>query len=637
MKRLLFIFLCCILSFVNSRSIGQVYVSPGGSDKAEGTIGHPFATLGRAIRQTRELRRLRDTTVRNGVHIIMRGGLYQLEEPVFIRPEDAGTPQSPAVIEAAGQERPVLSGGVAIHGWHRVMSSVPGLPVVARKKVWVADVPEIGGQLFNFRQLWVNGSRAIRARDRDADSMSRILSWNKKEETCWIPTPKTSNLALAQGLEMYIHQWWAIAILRVKSFEQHGDSTQLAFYQPESHIESEHPWPAPRISKELGNSAFYLTNAIQLLNSPGEWFLDVAGRKLYYWPRQDEDMNTANVVAPYLETLLSIKGTIDHPVNDIQFKGISFQFTGWLRPSQQGHVPLQAGMYLLDAYKLAVPGTADKKGLENQGWVGRPAAAIEVSFAQNTDFENCRFEHLGSTALDYTRGTFAGRICGNLFSDIGGSGINIGVFSDEATEAHLPYNPMDLRDVCSNTLINNNLVTDVANDDWGCVGINAGYVRNTEISHNEISDVSYMGICLGWGWTKTLNVMKDNLIFANKIHHYAKNMYDVAGIYTLSAQPGTIISNNYIDSIYKAPYAHIPKHWFYLYTDEGSSYMTVKNNWCPSEKFLQNANGPCNVWENNGPAVPDSIKQEAGLQAGYFYLLPDKKVNRNWPVNHEIK
>jgi ABC-type Fe2+-enterobactin transport system substrate-binding protein len=38
--------------------------------------------------------------------------------------------------------------------------------------------------------------------------------------------------------------------------------------------------------------------------------------------------------------------------------------------------------------------------------------------------------------------------------------------------------------------------------------------------------------------------MRDNHITANKIHHYARNMYDVAGIYTLSSQPGTIISNN---------------------------------------------------------------------------------------------
>ncbi len=63
---------------------------------------------------------------------------------------------------------------------------------------------------------------------------------------------------------------------------------------------------------------------------------------------------------------------------------------------------------------------------------------------------------------------------------------------------------------------------------------------------------------MGWGWTKTVNAMSDNRIYANKINHYAKHMYDVAAIYTLSAQPASVISNNYVDSIYVAPYAHDP-------------------------------------------------------------------------------
>ncbi|MGB8192079.1 MAG: hypothetical protein WCF67_09175, partial [Chitinophagaceae bacterium] len=68
------------------------------------------------------------------------------------------------------------------------------------------------------------------------------------------------------------------------------------------------------------------------------------------------------------------------------------------------------------------------------------------------------------------------------------------------------------------------------------------------------------------------------------------------------------------------------------YTDEGASYVTVKNNWCPFEKFLQNANGPGNNWENNGPAASDSIKINAGIQAPFQYLLKEKVVSRNWPV-----
>ena len=75
----------------------------------------------------------------------------------------------------------------------------------------------------------------------------------------------------------------------------------------------------------------------------------------------------------------------------------------------------------------------------------------------------------------------------------------------------------------------------------------------------------------------------------------------------------SFIEGNVVRDIYSPSYAHDPNHWFYLYTDEGSSYITVRNNWTPTEKYLKNANGPGNTWENNGPNVPDSIKAQAGI------------------------
>ena len=110
------------------------------------------------------------------------------------------------------------------------------------------------------------------------------------------------------------------------------------------------------------------------------------------------------------------------------------------------------------------------------------------------------------------------------------------------------------------------------------------------------------------------------MVYANYIHHYAKHMHDVAGIYTLSVQPKTSITENVIDSIYHPAYVHSPKHWFYLYTDEGSSFITIKDNWCPDEKFLANANGPGNNWENNGPMVAESIRMKAGLEPEFRHL-----------------
>ncbi|WP_231463775.1 L-rhamnose mutarotase [Pedobacter sp. Leaf132] len=626
-----FVLVSSLLLFSLNASSVDIYVSLNGNDANLGTRKNPLATLHSAIRKASELRRLNDKSINGGIKIYIEKGFYQLNEPIVLRPEDSGTKASPTEIIAT--EKVILSGGVKIKGWKKLVGNLQSLPKEAMGKVWVTDMPNYDGGDLQFRQLWVNGNKAARAKNYNGDVMGRILSWDKEKQTCRIPLQSNINLANIKGMEMLIHQWWAIANLRVKSVKIVGNSAELAFMQPESRIQSEHPWPAPWISEKTGNSAFYLSNAIQFLNEPGEWYADLKNHKLYYWPKASENLLNAEVVAPAIENLLKIEGTIDNPVSFVSIKGISFEHSTWLRPSKQGHVPHQAGLYMLDAYKLKIPGTKDKSTLENQAWVGRPASAVEVTYANNTSFENCRFEHLASTGLDYKKGTSGNLIKGNLFKDIGGSAILIGTFSDEATEVHLPYNPSDKREISTNDKIENNFITDVTNEDWGAVGIGAGYVQGIEILHNEISNVSYSGISLGWGWTKTTNAMKNNTISANKIHHYGKHMYDVAGIYTLSAQPNSFITENVIDSIYKAPYAHLPEHWFYLYTDEGSSQFTIKNNWTPTEKYLQNANGPGNLWASNGLKVSDNIKLSAGLEQNYQYLLKEKSAYSKRGIN----
>jgi len=625
MKRLfaLIISLLILLPVITGNA-ADIYVAPRGADNQPGTKEQPLATIAAALRKARELRRLQHPSVVNGIHIIVQGGIYSFSEPLFIRPEDGGSVNSPTFIEAAPNEQPVFSGGFQIGGWHKSLKSIKGLPAIAQQKIWMADVPLSAGQLTNFRQLWINDRKAVRAKSCNGDSMDRILSWNKKEAACVVPLAALKMLQQAAGTEMFIHQWWAIAILRIKKITVRGDSAILYFHEPESRIQNEHPWPAPWISRETGNSAFYLANSIQFLDEPGEWWLDVDQHTIYYWPLPGEDLTRAIVTAPSLETIVRMEGTADRPVSNVFFKGISFRHTGWLRPFMQGHVPHQAGMYMLDAYKLTPAGTKEKPALDNQAWIGRPAAAVQVAYTDSSGFAQCNFEHLASTGLDYGKGAHHNMVQGNLFKDIGGTAIVAGVFADETQEIHLAYHPADEREVCNAITISNNLITDATNEDWGCVGIGAGYTKNTVIEHNEIENVSYTGISMGWGWNDAASPMKNNRISGNTIHHYGKHNYDCAGIYTLSAQPGSVIIENYIDSIYKAPYAHMPSHWFYLYTDEGSAGITVKDNWTPSQKYLQNANGPGNEWINNGPQAGIAIKQQAGLENAYQYLAKEK-------------
>lgn len=616
MKKLFVTAICILCS--HWLLAGEIWISPKGSDFNDGTCQSPKATLTSALRQAREWRRTEDNRIQGGITIYMEGGTYAFHEPVFIRPEDSGTKESPTTIRSIGNEKVILSGGISINGWKK------------QGKVWVADVPAFNGRPLDFRQLWVNGKKAVRARDvEDFEKMNRICSVDEKNEILYVPAVSIRRLIDNKGnlkakyAEMVLHQMWCVANLRIRSVEVQGDSAAIRFHQPESRIQFEHPWPRPMVTTDGHNSAFYLTNARELQDVPGEWYHDIDARKVYYYPREGEKMQEAEVIVPTVETLVRVEGTLDRPVCHIRFEKITFSYTTWMRPSEKGHVPLQAGMYLTDGYRIDPKMQRNylNHPLDNQGWLGRPAAAVRVAAARQIDFERCRFEHLGSTGLDYEEAVQGGVVRGCLFRDIAGNGLLVGSFSPAAHETHLPYDPADRREVCTQQQINNCYFTEIGNEDWGCLAIAAGYVGDINIEHNEISEVPYSGISLGWGWTQTVNCMRNNRVHANLIHHYAKHMYDVAGIYTLGSQPKSYVTENCVHSIYKPGYVHDPNHWFYLYTDEGSSFITVRDNWTEGEKYLQNANGPGNVWENNGPKVDNDIRERAGLEAGYKDLL----------------
>ena len=616
MKKLFLTAICILCS--HWLLAGEIWISPKGSDFNDGTRQSPKATLTSALRQAREWRRTEDNRIQGGITIYMEGGTYAFHEPVFIRPEDSGTKESPTIIRSVGDEKVILSGGISIKGWKK------------QGKVWVADVPAFNGRPLDFRQLWVNGKKAVRARDvEDFEKMNRICSVDEKNEILYVPAVSIRRLIDNKGnlkakyAEMVLHQMWCVANLRIRSVEVQGDSAAIRFHQPESRIQFEHPWPRPMVTTNGHNSAFYLTNARELQDVPGEWYHDIDARKVYYYPREGEKMQEAEVIVPAVETLVRVEGTLDRPVRHIRFEKITFSYTTWMRPSEKGHVPLQAGMYLTDGYRIDPKMQRNylNHPLDNQGWLGRPAAAVRVVAARQIDFERCRFEHLGSTGLDYEEAVQGGVVRGCLFRDIAGNGLLVGSFSPAAHETHLPYDPADRREVCTQQQINNCYFTEIGNEDWGCLAIAAGYVGDVNIEHNEISEVPYSGISLGWGWTQTVNCMRNNRVHANLIHHYAKHMYDVAGIYTLGSQPKSYVTENCVHSIYKPGYVHDPNHWFYLYTDEGSSFITVRDNWTEGEKYLQNANGPGNVWENNGPKVDSVIRERVGLEAGYKDLL----------------
>ncbi|MCM1051931.1 MAG: right-handed parallel beta-helix repeat-containing protein [Paenibacillus sp.] len=580
---------------------GDIYVSTCGNDSLSGRADAPLRTVAEAMKRAREWRRLNAPEADGDIRIILSDGVYRQTEPLFVRPEDSGKPGSATIICSPEGEQAVISGGVEVTGWRQGCDDKRISPSL-RDRIWVADAPMNGNRMVETRQLYVNGRKAVRASQFEPGKMERMVDFNPSELTITVPAPSI-DLSSASQLEMYVHQRWAIAILRVKSITPDGNGNVVVrFHDPESRLEFAHPWPQPVIGGEKGNSSYYFANALELLDTPGEWYQDYPSGRIYYYPREGEEMNRSNVVIPVLETILAIDGTRERTVSDVRFENVAFEYAAWTRPSREGHVTLQGGFRLLDAYKLKVPGLPEKAELENQAWIARPEAAVTVSHASGIDFDRCRFSHLGATGLDFITAVKNSEVTACTFEDIGGTALQMGTFPDGGFETHVPYIPAVDSDICSDITVSGNLITDVTNEDWGCVGIGAGYVRDVTISDNELSLLNYSGICVGWGWTSLESGMRNNRITDNYVHHFASQLYDAGGIYTLSNQPGSVISGNRIENLVKAPYATNDRG-FYIYFDEATDGFTVEGNLCPDPEFGYNRPGPAMKIRNNGPDV----------------------------------
>lgn len=556
---------------------GDIHVAADrGRDMGGGTAADPSGSIEAALRMAREWRRLGDVRCEGGIRIILHGGTYHVTRPLFIRPEDSGTPASPAVICGAEGETAVISGGVRVTGWHKGCDD-PRLPSAVRSKVWTADAPMVDGRITETRQLWVDGRKMPVASLFGSGVMQRMKNFSTADRSITIPAPPAS-LFSAPRLEMTVHQRWAIAILRVKEMQDMGNGfTKVRFHEPESSIEFAHPWPQPVIDGERGSSSYALSNALELLDTPGEWYQDYPSGRIYYYPEDDKDVNLKEVTVPVAGRITDICGTRERPVSNITFKNITFAYASWLRPSAEGHVTLQGGFRFIDGYKLERPGLFHKAGLENQAWILRPEAAVAARFARNITFDNCRFTHTGAGAIDFEYAVSSSAISGCRFTDIGGTAITAGYFGEGGFETHIPYSPAVESDICSHLEISRNTITDATNEDWGCTGISAGYVADTRITGNTVSGVNYSGICVGWGWTPLESGMRNNRITGNTVTDYARQLYDAGGIYTLSNQPGSVISGNTISAPYPAPYATNDRA-FCIYFDEATDGFTVENN-----------------------------------------------------------
>ena len=540
------------------------------------------------------------------IRVFLRGGDYLLTEPLIFTSEDGGRNGHRIIYEAYNNEKPIIRGGSTVTNWEKLDDGT-----------WVADYSGT-----YFRQLYVNGKRRVRARHPNTGNYFRVEGFDFKHHEILVNKNNISKLDEVGQIEMIIQMHWAESLLRLKSAGVYGhnnvNNANLEIHPEDAKIFFYRPHPGHREGQ-----SFHFENSKAFLDQAGEWFLDRENQKIYYKPHPDESPENVNIIVPTIENLLVIKGEKGNRVNSLVFDGIRLMYSNWKRPGNNPYLNIQAGLFNR---------TTDGS---NSNTVLRPQAAIHVTWAEDIAFQNCIFKNLGSTAVDLNYGTQNSKIEGNIFEDISGGGIMIGKFvKDSLTPINSPYNPVDKSIVSTGDEISNNYFTRTGQDYYGTCVIAAGYTDGIMIRHNYIFDVPYTGISVGYGWTNEDNAMKDNVIADNEIEKAMAVLADGAGIYTLSKQPGTKITGNYVHGLLKSPWASPwPMAGIYLDQESGGTLnepMVLDRN---VVEIDYNMGKPLNLNHNkivllitnyfNNPGNEEHKKtiQNAGLEKNFLHLV----------------
>ena len=590
------------------------YVSPSGSDAAEGTKDAPFKTITQAQKAVRAI----NSSMTGDIEVVLREGTYVLPGTIGFDERDGGKDGHYVRYKAYEGEQPLITGGMAITGW-----SVHD----EANNIWKAE-----GVEGNFRQLYVNGKKAVRACfpnaiaandkgdggfDHDFVRLTKVDSSGRAFD---VSADYVKNIKNIENVEIHLMIAWAESILRLEKAEVNGGTAKLIPKDPERTKLFHRAYPMLGTAFQSNppkQQVFYLENSYDLLDAAGEWYLDEKEHVLYYKPRSGESMATANVVAPRFNTLFNVLGKdTKNKVGYMSFEGLIFAHSNYTRPSEEGFLDLQAANFNVDV--LADPGRGNWEKLNsNKFLLWRPDAGFRVENAHHMLVKNCTFTQMAATGLDFVSGTNDDVIEGNVFYEIGAAGIMLGKFyQDSTTEIHIAYNPSDKEEISTRDTIRNNLVTNVTNEHQGAVAIGAGYPRYVVIENNEISYTYYSGISVGFGWTKDQTAMTNNHINKNNIHHISRLLCDSGPIYTLSNQgTGSEIKENYLHDYSASKWSD---YWVLpIYLDEGSSGFTVENNSYQNAPSGVGRNQPGSFTERNNNGYIASVAAAAGLQGEF--------------------
>jgi hypothetical protein len=604
------------------------YVSPSGNDSNAGTLSAPFLTIAHAQTAVRSI----SGSMSGDIIVYLRGGVYPQSAPLTFGTQDSGTNGYHVIYEAYNNEVPVISGGVPVTGWTQVSGNIYSAPLSRTTKL---------------RSLFVNGVRANMTKSGAVQGYGNEAAFTipsnasysiggatgSEPDDVQFSEPAVGFYANPSDIELLQNYTFNSTIVSVRNIANYGGNPDFQLQEPYGAL-------AGSMLYTTGlnpSGAFYIMNAYELLNSPGQFYFNRTTQTLYYYSR-GENMATAQVIAPTTEGLIQIHGTSNtNRVANIEFIGITFGYDHWQMYNVAGSYGMAATQSI--AGQVAYAGANNWHGVTYND-TENPQASIDLQNASGIVFQGDSFVHLSSgSAIGLTDDVINSTVLGNSFVDLSGNAISVGNAQNAYPNTSRLY-PPSLWGVCTNDILQDNLIRNPNQLYYQFEGIAAVYVNGLQILHNDIGATGYDNLTLGWGWNVTTSSTSagNNTVSYNRATQSNQIINEDGGsMYFLGQQPNTTISYNYIFNGMSA-----------LYEDAGSAYLTIKDNVISNEYWLyvsdpsdhdltiennydntnqdiiystQNITLSNNTYETTFDSTAQGIINASGLEPSYQYLL----------------
>ena len=528
--------------------------------------------------------------LKDDIVVFLHQGDYRLDKPLEFDHRDGGTAAYSITYCPWPGDKVVLSGGCPVKEWTRV-----------KDNLWTAKVPPAKGGKFKVRQLYCDDRRLPRGRFPNEGQMLKItaLSDDYQSVTFDGDLPATS----CPDAEIVVYQNWSVSrgiLDKIGGASVHS-STPLA-------------WVGHSGCRTNVGMYAYIENASEFVDTPGEWYFDCKTGQILYNAREGENPNDHNFQIPVLDKLVKVVGTQQNPVKNLHFVGLELAFGRWDFP-QFGYRGIQAAHF----------GTV----MDPNEPVYSMPCAIDFKYTQDCRMVDCRIAHIGSSAIGFGAGCRNNTIENCTIYDISGNGVVVGQRDWPLRGPNwLDADWADPKDIPAENKILDSHIYDCAVEFLSASAVYDAFTQKTLIARNEIHDLPYIGVSVGFQWNTKQNSHRNTRVEYNKIYDVLKKIADGGCIYTLGCQPGTVIYGNLLFDSRRGPwtFGNAPNNGIFF--DEGSCKMTLEDNIifrCDGGPVRYNKSGPeMMTWKKNYINVlpgqeefPKDIARKAGWLKEY--------------------